>query len=80
MIAETADRFLTVFVPGWVLDSRSLAPPARGDVIDVALAIYPAGPTPSPCARTVRATVRPLFGRILYSSQEGAAVAARGAR
>ncbi|MBV6762758.1 hypothetical protein [Rhodococcus opacus] len=71
MIAETAYRALAVFVPGWVLDDRSLAPPACGDVVEVVLTFHPTGPTPSPCGQTVRATVRPVFGHTPYSDPEG---------
>ncbi len=56
MIAVTVDRTLAVFVPGWVLDDGSLAPPARGDVVEVVLSFHPTGQTPSPCRQTVRAT------------------------
>ncbi|WP_200172947.1 DUF6578 domain-containing protein [Tomitella cavernea] len=62
MTAETADRTITVFVPGWVFDDGGLAPPARSDVIDVELTFHPDGRAPSPCGQTVRATARPIFG------------------
>ncbi|MCZ4590058.1 hypothetical protein O4328_41615 [Rhodococcus opacus] len=71
MIAETVNRTLAVFVPGWVLDDRSLAPPARGDVVEVVLTFHPTGHTPSPCGQTVQATVRPVFGHTPYSHPEG---------
>ncbi|MFD4268262.1 hypothetical protein [Rhodococcus sp. NPDC058481] len=70
MIAESANRTLAVFVPGWVLDDGSLAPPARDDVIEVVLTFDPADPT-APGGQTVRANVRPVFGHTPYSHPEG---------
>lgn len=71
MTAETADRTLAVYVPGWILDDGSLAPPARGDVVEVILTFDPTDPTHSPCGQTVRATARPVFGHTPYSHPEG---------
>lgn len=70
MIAESANRTLAVFVLGWILDDGALAPPARGDVVDVVLTFHPTGATPSPCGQTVRATVRPMFGHTPYNHPE----------
>ncbi|TQF68250.1 hypothetical protein FK531_14165 [Rhodococcus spelaei] len=70
MTAESADRTLPVFVPGWVLDDRSLAPPALGDLVDVVLTFDPTDPT-VPGAHTVRATVRPLLGLTPYGEPDG---------
>ena len=70
MTVETADRLLAVFVPGWVFEDRSLTPPTRGDVVEVVLTFLPSGDTPCPYARTMRATVRPMFGHTPYSDPE----------
>ncbi|AWK75056.1 hypothetical protein CBI38_29405 [Rhodococcus oxybenzonivorans] len=70
MTAETADRTLAVFFPGWVLDDRSLAP-AVGDLVEEILTFSTTGSTPSPCSDTVRATARPAFGHTPLGDPEG---------
>ncbi len=71
MTAETADRTISVFVPGWVLDDRALAPPDRGDLLDVELTFEPGGQTPSPCERAVQVTARPMFGHAPSGRPDG---------
>ncbi|MFD4470400.1 DUF6578 domain-containing protein [Rhodococcus sp. NPDC058505] len=65
-----ARHALPVFVPGWLLDDRSLAPPAVGDVIEVSLALA-ADADPPPWTRPVRATVRPAYGRSPVDGGDG---------
>ncbi|AOW94043.1 hypothetical protein BFN03_18950 [Rhodococcus sp. WMMA185] len=64
MIAETASRTLRVLIPGSVLDDRSLAPPSRGDVVEVAVHFIPTGSEASSIEQSMQATARPIFGRM----------------
>src|SRR6476620_5573604 len=63
MNTGTAGRTFPVFVQGWILDDRSLAPPACGDVIDVILSFVPAAVAPMPGRCALRGTARPAYGR-----------------
>ncbi|GAB2645079.1 hypothetical protein ABI214_11580 [Prescottella soli] len=64
MTTTSADRTLAVFVPGWILDDRSLAPPTVGDLVETVLAFDPAQSPPASYAQTFRATARPAYGRM----------------
>ncbi|TQC45468.1 hypothetical protein EEB14_31560 [Rhodococcus sp. WS4] len=70
MTAETADRTLAVFFPGWVLDDGSLAP-AVGDLVEEVLTFSPTGNTISQCGQTVWATACPAFGHTPLGDPEG---------
>ncbi|NKT05905.1 hypothetical protein GS485_15805 [Rhodococcus hoagii] len=64
MTIASARRTLAVFVPGWILDDRSLDPPAVGDLVETSLTF---GETETPSAsytQTFRATARPTYGRM----------------
>ncbi|PTR21202.1 hypothetical protein C8K36_11632 [Rhodococcus sp. OK519] len=64
MTTASAHRTLTVFVPGWILDDRSLAPPAVGDLVETPLTFGEAETPPASYAQTFRATARPAYGHM----------------
>lgn len=64
MTTASAHHTLTVFVPGWILDDRSLAPPAVGDVVETVLTFGEAQAPPASYAEAFRATARPVYGRM----------------
>lgn len=70
MTVESVDSAIAVFVPGWVLDDRSLEPPTVGDVVEVVLRFDPTA-APAPGVRAVRAAARPFFGRAPGVSVDG---------
>ncbi|CAM2991183.1 Phage tail protein [Prescottella defluvii] len=53
-----------MFVPGWILDDRSLAPPAVGDLVETHLTFGEAETPPASYAQTFRATARPAYGHM----------------
>ena len=71
MNTGTAGRSFPVFVPGWILDDRSLAPPACGDVVDVNLTFTPAATGPAPGRSALRGTARPAYGRTPVERPDG---------
>ncbi|NKT45584.1 hypothetical protein GS676_22395 [Rhodococcus hoagii] len=64
MTIASAHRMLAVFVPGWVLDDRSLAPPAVGDLVETPLTFGEAEAPSASYTQTFRATARPAYGRM----------------
>ncbi|MCA1007095.1 hypothetical protein LCL87_15325 [Rhodococcus hoagii] len=70
MTTASAHRTLAVFVPGWILDDRSLAPPAVGDLVETVLTFDDAHTPPASFAQTFRATARPTYGRMPGSDPE----------
>ncbi|NKR95748.1 hypothetical protein GS473_01920 [Rhodococcus hoagii] len=64
MTIASARRMLAVFVPGWILDDRSLAPPAVGDLVETPLTFGEAEAPSASYAQTFRATARPAYGRM----------------
>lgn len=70
MTVDSVDRTIVVFVPGWVLDDRSLAPPSVGDIVEVVLTFHPAAAS-APGAGTVRTVARPIFGNAPAAHPDG---------
>ncbi|MFM1725347.1 DUF6578 domain-containing protein [Rhodococcus sp. PAM 2766] len=64
MTTASARRTLAVFVPGWILDDRSLAPPAVGDLVETPLTFGESETPPQSYAQTFRTIARPAYGRM----------------
>lgn len=64
MTTTSAHRTLAVLVPGWILDDRSLAPPAVGDLVETSLTFGESETPPQSYAQTFRTIARPAYGRM----------------